>query len=476
MYNVLLVDDEPLALEGLRDFIPWEEYNFQVQGCALNVNQACAMIAGQTPDLVITDICMPERNGIDLIASLKKAAPETRVIILSGYDEFEYARDALQYGAAAYLLKPVDRTELCGLLSEVRDALEEKRKLRQTIGLHEKNVQKYIDGILAGHPDEKAGIHADAFFDVCQNGQRVCFFELGLFFPLDSEPDTNTLRSRLKEELAREFAIRDPFALVTAGVERWLLIVRWENTEEELLSRLRGIADSIGRFGWELAVYEGGAGKTHNDYAEKIKQCRLCADRLFYPTPENESVAKAMALSQEKGWELDSLYRQKVSPLLVRAAVQKLVRTIPEPSGKLVPRFLRQLERLSFSQICRGLLRLQAAAEEAPPCGEKTVDQVLAYIREHYREDLQLHKLAEQFYFNANYLGKVLRQHLRVSFREYIHELRTEEAKRLLAENRMQVSEIAEHLGYRDADTFSERFRKIVGQSPSSYRKERLGL
>lgn len=477
MYHVLLVDDEPFALEGLRDFIPWGDYDFQVQGCALNVAQALELIGQQTPDLVVTDICMPERNGIDLISALKEAAPDTRVIVLSGYGEFEYAHAALQYGAAAYLLKPVDRAQLCGLLAETRASLEESSRLRQAIGLHERNVQKYVDGILAGEPDEKAGIHADAFFDVCSAGQRLWFFELGLFLPPGAQPDADALRNRLREELGREFSINEPFALAGVGMERWLLILRWESSGEKLSARLSRFAAGLAQSGWELILYAGGTGKSHADYADRIRECGQCADRSFYDCAEtdSEAVSGALALSREMGWELEPLYRSRTSPVLIRAAVQKLVRTFSGLPDALALGFLMQLERLSFPQICRGLVLLRSAASGAPD-SEKTVEKVLQYVREHYREDLQLQKLAEQFYFNANYLGKAIRQLVRVPLRDYIHELRIEEARRLLAENRMQVSEIAAHLGYRDADTFAERFRKIVGQSPSSYRKERLGL
>lgn len=479
MYHVLLVDDEPFALEGLRDFIPWEEYGFQVQGCALNVEEAFRLIAGQPPELVITDICMPERNGIDLISSLKEAAPDTRVIVLSGYGEFEYARAALQYGAAAYLLKPVDRAELCSLLTEIGASLEEKRRLRQSISLHEQNVDKYVGSILAGRPDEKAGIHADAFFDVCREEQRLLFFELGLFLPLDAEPDEDTVKRLLREELAREFSLNEPFALAAAGMERLFLILRWEGSAQELELRLEKLSRSLRRLGWDLALYAGGAGKTHGCYPERIRECALCADRCFYRFAPDAGrlppeAAQVLSLSRERGWGLEELFRRQASPVLMRAAVQELAGAMAEAPAELSSRLLRQLKRLSFLQICRGLLRLHAAAEAADG-EERAVEKVLRYVREHYREDLQLQKLAEQFYFNANYLGKALRQVLHVPLRDYLHELRIEEARRLLAENRLPIAEIAEILGYRDADTFSEHFRKLVGQSPSAYRKERLG-
>ena len=123
MYNVMLVDDEPLISEGLKDFLHWEDYGFSVLGCAYNGNAVLEKLASEICHLVITDVRMPVMDGISLTKRIKADYPHIQVIILSGYRDFEYAQKAMEYGACGYLLKPVQKNELIELLNKAHDTL-----------------------------------------------------------------------------------------------------------------------------------------------------------------------------------------------------------------------------------------------------------------------------------------------------------------------------------------------------------------
>lgn len=124
MYKVLLVDDEPFIREGLRAIIDWEKFGFSVAGDAAGAAEALAKHGQTSPGLMVVDIKMPGMNGLQLIEEIRKKDAECRFIILSGYGEFEYAKQAIANGVSGYILKPVDEQELVSLVGRVKEELE----------------------------------------------------------------------------------------------------------------------------------------------------------------------------------------------------------------------------------------------------------------------------------------------------------------------------------------------------------------
>ncbi len=128
MYGVLIVDDEKNIRDSLVRDVPWEEYGFCVLAEAEEGEGALALARSSRPSLVITDIRMPEMDGIRLIRELKRLDPAPRVVVLSGYSDFTYVKESLLCGAENYLLKPLRMEELYSFLAETYDKLERERK------------------------------------------------------------------------------------------------------------------------------------------------------------------------------------------------------------------------------------------------------------------------------------------------------------------------------------------------------------
>src|SRR5690242_20336929 len=119
MYKILIVDDEKGIREGMRYLLNWEDYGVEIVGEASNGLEALSLISVHKPHIIITDIKMPIINGIELIKEIQVRQIETRIIILSGYDDFSYVREAMKYGAENYLLKPIDQEELTNSIREI---------------------------------------------------------------------------------------------------------------------------------------------------------------------------------------------------------------------------------------------------------------------------------------------------------------------------------------------------------------------
>lgn len=131
MIKVLIVDDEPKLREGMRTLIPWEEEGYTVVATAANGYEALDKFRELKPGLVMADIRMPGMTGLELIAELRKENPGCHVLILSGYADFEYAKQAISYHIDGYLLKPVDEEELISYLQELREKISLEERINE---------------------------------------------------------------------------------------------------------------------------------------------------------------------------------------------------------------------------------------------------------------------------------------------------------------------------------------------------------
>ena len=128
MLKVFLVEDETVIREGLRDRIPWEQYGYRFVGEAADGEVALPLIRKTRPDVLITDIKMPFMDGLSLSRIVREEFPKTKILIISGYDDFEYAREAISIGVDQYILKPVTRMSLRKVLQELKEKIEAEQE------------------------------------------------------------------------------------------------------------------------------------------------------------------------------------------------------------------------------------------------------------------------------------------------------------------------------------------------------------
>ena len=143
MLKVFIVEDETVIREGFRDKIPWEQYGFQLVGDAGDGEVALPLIRKIRPDVLITDIKMPFMDGLSLSEIVKEEFPKTKIIIISGYDDFEYARQAIRAGVDQYLLKPITRQTLRGVLVELREKIEQETEQQDYQDQYQDEMQEF---------------------------------------------------------------------------------------------------------------------------------------------------------------------------------------------------------------------------------------------------------------------------------------------------------------------------------------------
>ena len=144
MLKVFLAEDETLIREGLRDNIPWEQYGYRFVGEAADGEMALPLIRKTKPDVLITEIKMPFMDGLSLSRIVREELPRTKIIIISGYDDFEYAREAISIGVDQYLLKPVTRMNLRKVLQELKEKIEQDAEQEDYQTMLQNEMHEYV--------------------------------------------------------------------------------------------------------------------------------------------------------------------------------------------------------------------------------------------------------------------------------------------------------------------------------------------
>lgn len=164
MYKTLLVDDEPLSLEGLIRLVPWERYGMEVAASLNSAYAALAYMEKEHVDVLLTDIRMPIMSGIELISAVREKHSNMKIVLISGYEDFQYARSAIMMNVSAYILKPVDKAELLETMERLKRELDGERAKRpgethafpgkdRLIDFVKRDAESVRDGRASGKPD-----------------------------------------------------------------------------------------------------------------------------------------------------------------------------------------------------------------------------------------------------------------------------------------------------------------------------------
>ncbi|MBT2291564.1 response regulator transcription factor [Paenibacillus albidus] len=515
MYSVLIVDDELSIREGLTGLIDWNSLSYQVVDTAANAIEAKHKYELHTPDLMIVDIRMPGKDGLELIGELRAADPDMHMIILSGYADFDYAKRALAYGIDNYLLKPVDEDELQAYLARLSAELKERvAGHRKSAAVKEWSREMLVQSILLetspqSPPAWAAAVHESGLLwdsyqvilirlllqDHADNGPSTAVktrlatsFEeqnWGMVFSLDSYLGV-LLRPSFQKELVRKLMAADIRAAVAAHGLECLIAAgnRVEQLEElpssysSALARMKDhfFYDESGIIGPDSLQLKNRLPGTPADVESGLA---AVIDRLYFAidigsadllSPLVEEAGRIMVAADLSEMAVKSRYVRMVTFLL-----NKLSQHYKEPgfSGSRMDEQLQQIYRYtSLPELQRYITRLLLDSMDGITRDDMDVmmKKMLDLIHRHYDQNLKLETLADVFNYSSAYLGKLFKNITGHSFNSYLDKVRIEQAKTLLDQGR-KIHQAASEVGFSDVDYFREKFKKIEGISPSVYRK-----
>ncbi|GGG58981.1 response regulator transcription factor [Paenibacillus radicis (ex Gao et al. 2016)] len=468
MYKVLIVDDESWVVESLKDLVNWEQYGFEVAGQAANGGEALTAIEAMNPDVVFTDIRMPEMNGLELIRRGKTMGKTIRFVVVSGYAEFAYAQKALSYGAAAYCLKPFDEIEIGGVLAKLKESLDNARPVREDM------MQLLLD--------ESGGRNEEKLLGMLGEQGILQWIEQGIV------PVVAIGRSELPLPPGRVIK------LITGTAKTAYLM------SEEQSKAMLGKGKEL----WPEDIMGIGLGNRLTDWKEikgAIEEADIAAYQCFiagkpgvYSLPHTKDtelkswMAEIHAAIGNKDSEIVQYNLDRIEALFeegaltIRHAFQVYNLTISFlfdlGRKETILYSYEQLVRL-FKNVSEMMTELKSLADQyvqqksahAPESKNQTFNPILQFVTENYRRDLSLQDLANQFFMNPSYISQLFKKEVGETFTAYVAKLRVAQACELLERGDSSIQDIAEKIGYRDYFYFTRIFKKLTGQTPTQYRE-----
>jgi len=497
----MLVDDEPLALENVYETVPWQDYGFEVVARATNGKMALGLFERQRPHIVITDISMSPMDGLELGRRIREIGPKTRLIFLTAYRDFDYARQALDLKATHYLLKhEISRNRLLEQLLKLREdvELEQAEERQQTRGLWR--------ALFAGKLDERSGSReADRLIP---SAASLLYFELNPSLNLEGRRVSDRIEDPAVWDAVANEAVREEAgvkelllleteesgcaAIVQLSAPNSLLIVQY-TLQKISLALQRVLQDRALKAPKIMIAATLERGNTRRQY-EKIRH--LYAYSFYLPeravflleqaldSYEKEPAVGEACKGAPETAEAEALadWRQSLNDITASKAIDALLSAVRQTGQTLIKAGYGSLElRLGSDagQIADALYRLveeKAYAERQRSQYSRWVLKAMEYVRERYADpELSLETVAEQLQISAVHLRTTFRKETGQSLLDYTTEYRIEVAKRLLLKEELKIYEVSEKVGYRTSQYFSQVFKKATGLHPKDYVRREAG-
>lgn len=493
MYKLYLLDDEPFILEGLKYIIDWEEYGFDVVGTSSNGEDGFNFIKNEDVDLIITDIMMPKMTGLELISNLKKINHNAKFIVLSAFQEFQYAKEAISMGAENYLTKPIDEDELIQTIEGVKKKIE-KVKLEKVDTKIFKNdlilkliCNKNNDGVLDRLRLEGVNL----------NYKNLCVVILE--FAEGGNINNNILNHI--DNLNYEYCV---------NLQNQILIIM----DKESINKdtLRNLKDDLSSITNEQIYISRGK------YVDSIDNLNCSYQsakdiheyKLVYPNISWIREYKEKSYNLENIDYIDFNHLKKLllnkdnkeSLNYIESIFSKLKKdenlTVKQIKTKSIEVFLNVYNYFNDSKIIKGLdlylekvinsvnldqiqielnnmiKHRQSKLEETDDSISPIILKLLRNIEKNYSKDLNLKEISETYNINSIYLGQLFQKETGILFSDYLNNFRVNKAKNLLVETSLKAAEIGELVGYANKNYFYRKFKDIVGITPSEWRKINL--
>jgi two-component system response regulator YesN len=521
MLKVLLVDDEPYVLEGLRVMVDWAANGFIICGEASNGIDALEIIKMRNPDVVITDIRIPGISGLELIKqSYEQLNSTARFVILSGYDEFSYVKQAMNYNIRYYLLKPLDDVEFTEVISKLSVEIKEERSRQQNTNRQISFVvNQCIRRLISGEKKESLISRVSLLLGIGKQDEIRCLL-IEISKGMDKKPiaeaDLNEkkkiARQIIEEEIGSNFQFNvfeddnDRIGIITCG--KMTFNTNIEEFADRLLTKIKSsllsdvtLSVSCNETGAEAVdkIYELAAftlefkfyiGEGKVIYYEDVKNLKFSNDvdiesikSLLLPIRANNVSELAIMVEEIFIYFEEAL----ISPSLIISALKsfllEMVRLLIDLNVNL-NKFLdtalifdKCMEQLTISELQAAFLsecQHAAALIESSKCcsSQLIICQIKEYILQNYFREIKLKKVAQEFYMNPVYLGQVFKKSTGMQFNEYLNSVRIEEAKKLLSRTDMKVIEVSKAVGFNDPKYFLSKFKSIVNLPPSAFKTE----
>ena len=529
-YKIMIVDDEAEVREGIVAHMDWDALGFEVVAEAENGQDGLDKAENLDIDVLLTDIKMPYLDGLAMSAELMRTHPSLKLILFSGFDEFEYAKEAIRLNVVEYVLKPVNVEELTGILRRVKDSLDaeiaERRNIEALTSAYNKSLplmrERFLSELLWGsiRPEEIAqqlALH-DLHINKAKN-KIVTVFDLTLSAEQNLPFAREFIPFSVKRAIEEQLEGKCDYA-TTVGSSTVIVITAWdaENCITRLMQAVNetcaycqrifglvlsaGISRSVPALEDIHSAYmEAKAALEYRPIAGTGKAIYIQDMEQFAQAQETETHSSDRHILSVIKFGSSEQIRRMVETLLLPLRSEEmglwgktayLTDTFFNAILQIVNRYeLYNEEKISLRLeklctllpcacgeeemrdfLCDTLVCLsEFIAEQRESASKRLVEQAKAFIAEQYANPhLSVDRLCEHLHVSASYFSTVFKQETGQSYVQYLTETRMQQALRLLSETDDKTYIIASKVGYEEPNYFSYVFKKRFGASPSTYR------
>ena len=501
--RIVIVEDEKLIREGLAEMIRRHTDHVLVGECK-NGREGIGVIQASHPDLVITDIRMNDMDGLEMLTFLHQKGEKVCSIIISGYSEFEYARQAMRLGVEEYLLKPVSIDVLQETLERIEKKLLEQRKQIT------KQPENYVREYFFGSDRER-----------CEAGRM-----LAVLFPEEEGKVYGVLLGYYGNKKAGDFKEKEFLLRNTKSqfpeidvLEAWnqqlhfkVAVLKGKKTEIEEFVR---VFDGMLEYNCQFKKKEIPWGIDFCERIEEWKQAFLNSQKalsscltlgcskvvcawedalrnvkgLVYPIHIDKKIMGALGKGDNDGTRegieefLAHVVDVEYDAEEIRHNLVKLMSNMSDTAKEINQKAFASLREKDYIKAMLHVYTIQEMKEILQKAGQiicdrkdkngignYTINRTLEYIRNHYKEGISLEKAAEVLNITPEYLSMLFKREMGMNFSVFLKKFRISHAKRLLKETDMKIYEVAQECGYSNSNYFARIFKEVTGVSPAEYR------
>ena len=522
-FRVMLVDDEAMSLKGLQSLVDWKEQNCEVVGTAFSAISALEQIDALSPHIIITDLVMPEMDGIEFITIIKKHHPEIEIIILSGYGEFDYAQKAIKNDVCEFLVKPVTRGQILEALNKTSAKIIAAKKKENILEAQKKLLEKsvpllrnkYMLEMLKGNAKDKEEIirkcklinlkfnqsaavcvlaaniidddnimivlsikdFCERFFDgLCRahivlDNEYICIVMYGKECEIN---DGNSYKhtAGLCEGIKRKFGIQ-----LTAGIGPCCPDFAGIHAS---YNAARNAALSGFFMGEGCIIHHSNAIENHEHCAYPYKKAIEIIDKIKFKSDcDAKLIADEMMteLINASGYNVDviydylhhfciqlaaSLHNQASAENNESSNMQEIIDSLKKSAN---------IEELGDSLVYIIEYELVLFDKLRKKKANLIIDKAKAYIDGNMSGDLSLNAMSCVVFMSPAYFSAFFKQATGVNYHDYVIGEKMKFARSQLIEERKKVYEVSQMVGYVNTRSFSSTFKRYWGENPSDYVK-----
>jgi len=499
--KVVIIDDNPVTVRSLEKTIDWDGKGCVVAGTATDGENGKALCLSVRPDILLLDIRMPQKDGLQMLEEIRDIVPDCKVIIITGYDQFQYASRAIKLSVFDYILKPIRNAEVEEILD--RALAQMKSRKEQDVAVQraaQLTARTHLLSLLMNESRrgqdvrqmlESAGAYSEQYAVMCVNSlaeQPVPYEALEAVDAALEDAGLRTVTLFLYDMLVVYVMFDAAAADWRNEIRRIDEVIRDQVPEKVcvgvslLMSSKHAIRQAYHQARqtlWEQTLGGGEAGPVFYSEEEipqsgsivkmhqKIEQLAEKADLEEASVREAASTLYALCGRQYSNLRaLVSLYAMMLCRKYPCDMTQEIDRQI---STTLFASNEEEVYRC-LAGLCRALREARMQKEEAQY--SLMTRSVLEYIRLHAAQSLRLSEIADRFHINTNYLSLLIKRETGVTFHDHVLRAKMDIAHTMLADPRVRVSEVARAVGYSNYISFYNTFKRLENMTPTDYRRK----